>query len=105
MEVHDRMELQRAVDAGARIIGVNNRNLHTLKVDLDATRMLIEGIPRDVIGVAESGLQTTGDLRELGGLGYRAFLIGEALMRVPDPGQKLRALLGDMEQDSLSVLD
>ena len=105
VEVHDRMELQRAVDAGARIIGVNNRNLHTLKVDLDATRMLIEGIPRDVIGVAESGLQTTGDLRELGGLGYGAFLIGEALMRVPDPGEKLRELLGVMEQDSLSVLD
>ena len=105
VEVHDRMELQRAVDAGARIIGVNNRNLHTLKVDLDATRMLIEEMPRDVIGVAESGLQTASDLTELGGLGYGAFLIGEVLMRNPDPGEKLKELLGNMEQSSLPVRD
>ena len=100
VEIHDRMELKRAVDAGARIVGVNNRNLHTLSVDLDATRVLIDEIPADVIGVAESGLQTTGDLRELEQLGYRAFLIGEVLMRNPDPGEKLRELLGDMEQDT-----
>ena len=105
VEVHDRMELHRAVDAGARIIGVNNRNLHTLKVDLDATRMLIEDMPRDVIGVAESGLQTASDLTELGGLGYGAFLIGEVLMRNADPGEKLKELLGDMKQSSLPVLD
>ena len=100
VEIHDRMELKRAVDAGARIVGVNNRNLHTLSVDLDATRVLIDEIPAGVIGVAESGLQTTGDLRELEQLGYRAFLIGEVLMRNPDPGEKLRELLGDMEQDT-----
>jgi indole-3-glycerol phosphate synthase len=105
VEVHDRMELQRAVDAGARIIGVNNRNLHTLKVDLDATRMLIEEMPRDVVGVAESGLQTASDLTELGGLGYSAFLIGEVLMRNPDPGEKLKELLGNMEQSNLPVHD
>ena len=105
VEVHNRKELQRAVDAGARIIGVNNRNLHTLKVDLDATRMLIEEMPRDVIGVAESGLQTASDLTELGRLGYSAFLIGEVLMRNPDPGEKLKELLGGVEPSSLPVLD
>ena len=105
VEVHDRRELQRAVDAGSRIIGVNNRNLRTLQVDLDATRMLIEEMPPNVIGVAESGLRTASDLRELAGLGYSAFLIGEVLMRNPDPGEKLRELLGDMEQETFSVFD
>ena len=105
VEVHNRKELRRAVDSGARIIGVNNRNLHTLEVDLDATRMLIEEMPPDVIGGAESGLQTASDLTELGRLGYSAFLIGEVLMRNPDPGEKLKELLGGVEPSSLPVLD
>ncbi len=92
-EVHDRHELDRALDAGAEIIGVNNRNLRTLEVDLDASRTLIEAIPADVAAVAESGLRDAADLVALRQAGYDAFLIGESLMQKPDPGLSLAHLL------------
>ena len=92
-EVHDGQELDRALDAGAEVIGVNNRNLRTLKVDLDASRVLIEAIPEGVVAVAESGLCEASDLRALRRAGYDAFLIGESLMRMPDPGAHLACLL------------
>ena len=94
-EVHDRRELDRALDAGADIIGVNNRNLRTLAVDLDASRTLIEAIPEDVVAVAESGLRTATDLAGLRRAGYDAFLIGESLMQKPDPGAALGSLLNE----------
>ena len=94
VEVHSRAELSRAVDAGATIIGVNNRNLRTLAVDLSASRTLISQMPVTVLGVAESGLRTSADLVELGHAGYRAFLIGETLMSAPDPGETLGHLIG-----------
>lgn len=94
-EVHDRRELDRALDAGADIIGVNNRNLRTLEVDLDASRTLIEAIPEDVVAVAESGLRTATDLAGLRRAGYDAFLIGESLMQKPEPGASLASLLND----------
>ena len=93
VEVHDTHEMERAGRVGAAVIGVNNRNLRTLAVDLDASRRLVEQMPDGVIGVAESGLRTSADLVRLGAAGYPAFLIGETLMTAPDPGAALRDLL------------
>lgn len=93
VEVHDATELAIAVDAGARIVGVNNRNLRTLEVDVHASDELIARMPSDVIAVSESGLRTAAELRRLRGLGYRAFLIGERFMSAPEPGKALKGLL------------
>jgi indole-3-glycerol phosphate synthase len=93
VEVHDANELAMALDAGARIIGVNNRNLRTLDVDVHASEQLIDRIPADVIAVSESGLKSPDDVGRLRQLGYRAFLIGERFMTAPDPGAALQALL------------
>jgi indole-3-glycerol phosphate synthase len=92
--VHDETELQRAVDAGARVIGVNNRNLRTLAVDVAASHRLARLIPRDVIAVSESGLRSRAELDELRGQGYRAFLIGERFMTEADPARALGELMG-----------
>lgn len=94
-EVHDRRELDRALDAGADVIGVNNRDLRTLAVDLTASRELIVTIPEEVVAVAESGLRTGSDLAALRETGYDAFLIGESLMRRPSPGGALATLLDE----------
>ncbi len=75
-----------AIDAGAQIVGVNNRNLRTLAVDVHVSDELIARMPADVIAVSESGLRTAEDLTRLRALGYRAFLIGERFMAAPDPG-------------------
>jgi indole-3-glycerol phosphate synthase len=93
VEAHDATELAIALDAGARIVGVNNRNLRTLAVDVHASDDLIGQIPKEVIAVSESGLRTADDLARLGALGYRAFLIGERLMTAPNPGEALGSLL------------
>ena len=92
VEVHDEEELQRAVDAGATIVGVNSRSLRTLAVDSDVHVRLGPRIPKDVIAVAESGIRDGGDLRRLESAGYTAFLIGERLIAEPDPGAALSAL-------------
>jgi indole-3-glycerol phosphate synthase len=94
VEVHSAAELQVAIDAGARIIGVNNRNLRTLDVDVNASEALIGRMPSGVVAVSESGLRSADELERLGRLGYRAFLIGERFMSTPDPGQALAALIG-----------
>jgi indole-3-glycerol phosphate synthase len=93
VEVHAQDELSVALAAGARIIGVNNRNLRTLDVDVHASEELVARMPRDVVAVSESGLKTADDLKRLGGLGYRAFLIGERFMTSERPGDALRGLL------------
>jgi indole-3-glycerol phosphate synthase len=93
VEVHTADELEIALDHGARIIGVNNRNLRTLAVDVHASETLVDRIPRDVVAVSESGLRSAADLLRLRRLGYRAFLIGERFMAAEDPGQALRDLL------------
>ena len=93
VEVHDATELAIAIDAGARIIGVNNRNLRTLQVDVQASEALIARMPAEVIAVSESGLKTAGDLARLKALGYRAFLIGERFMSTVDPGAALASVL------------
>jgi indole-3-glycerol phosphate synthase len=85
VEVHDEDELSGAIDSGARLIGVNNRNLRTLKVDVDGSYRLAARMPRDVVGISESGLQSRDDLDRLARAGYRAFLIGERFMTAPDP--------------------
>jgi indole-3-glycerol phosphate synthase len=94
VEVHDEDELSRAVDAGARVIGVNNRNLRTLAVDKDASYRLAERMPEHAIAVSESGLQTRQDLDRLSAAGYRAFLIGERFMTDSDPARAIKALTG-----------
>ena len=93
VEVHDREELKVAVDAGAVIVGVNNRNLRTLEVDLRASEELIGRVPKGVVAVSESGLRTAADLSRLASLGYQAFLVGERFMVEDDPGAALRELL------------
>lgn len=94
VEVHDEGELQTAIDAGADLIGVNNRNLRTLDVSVDASFRLAPQMPRNAIAVAESGLKTPDDLDRLQAAGYHAFLVGERFMAAPDPGEALRALVG-----------
>jgi indole-3-glycerol phosphate synthase len=94
VEVHDDDELSRAIDSGAQIIGVNNRNLRTLAVDVAASRRLGARIPANVVGVSESGLTNRADLEELAGQGYRAFLIGERFVTAPNPAQAIAELIG-----------
>ena len=91
--MHDDQELARAVDAGARLIGVNNRNLRTLTVDTEASHRLAAQMPKDVIAVSESGLQTRQDLESLAAAGYRAFLIGERFMTDADPALAITTLI------------
>lgn len=93
VEVHDATELAIAVDIGARIIGVNNRNLRTLEVDTATSEQLIASIPSTAAAVSESGLSNATDLKRLRQLGYGAFLIGERFMTKADPGEELHALL------------
>jgi len=102
-EVHDSEELKRALDAGCDLIGVNNRDLRTFKVDLQTAFRLAELIPEDATCVAESGIQTAGDIARLRAMGYDAFLIGESLMKAASPGDALRALIGQALSNQHSV--
>ena len=97
VEVHDQEECRRALACGATMIGVNNRNLRTLEVDLDASRTIAALLPRDVVAVSESGLKHIADLRAMQGLGYRAFLMGERFMIEPDPGAALAGMIASVE--------
>jgi indole-3-glycerol phosphate synthase len=94
VEAHTAEEVERALAAGARIIGVNNRNLHTLEVSVETSFELIDAIPDGSVAVSESGLRSAEDLRKLRAAGFDAFLIGESLMREADPGAALRRLIG-----------
>ena len=93
VEVHPDDELSRAIAAGARIIGVNNRNLKSLEVDIETSFRLRAKIPSDCISVSESGIKTPEDLRRLADAGFNAALIGESLMVNEDPGKELARLL------------
>ena len=97
VEVHSSEELTRALNAGAKIIGVNNRDLRTFRVSLNTSERLIAEAPRDKIMISESGLHRTDSLLHLHKLGFRGFLIGEALMRAPDPEAALRDLVAAAE--------
>ena len=92
-EVHDAKELQRALDAGCDTIGVNNRDLHTFRVDLNTSLRLAELMPAGIMKVAESGIESGHDIARLREAGFDAFLVGESLMRAPSPGEALRAML------------
>lgn len=93
VEVHDEQELLKAIDCGASIIGVNNRNLHDFSVTLDTSLRLAELIPEPVLRVSESGIHGPEDVRRLVDAGYQSFLVGEHLMRSEDPAGALRALI------------
>jgi indole-3-glycerol phosphate synthase len=93
-EVHDETELQRAMDSGTAIVGVNSRDLRTLNVDPDVHVRLASALPRGLVAIAESGLRTRADLDRLERAGYSAFLVGERLIGEADPGAALRTLRG-----------
>jgi indole-3-glycerol phosphate synthase len=92
VEVHTSDELRRAVNAGATLIGVNNRDLRTFKVSLQTSERLIAEAPRGTLMISESGLQTAEQLHHLRALGFRGFLIGETLLQASDPASALREL-------------
>jgi indole-3-glycerol phosphate synthase len=92
VEVHNEDELAAALDSGAEIVGVNNRNLHTFDVTLATSLRLVEKIPASVVKVAESGIHSGQDMIKLRAAGFDAFLVGEHLMKSPDPAAALKAL-------------
>jgi indole-3-glycerol phosphate synthase len=94
VEEHDGAELERALKLKTPLIGINNRNLKTFEVTLDTTLGLRAAVPPDRILVTESGIQTRDDVLRMGAAGVNAFLVGEAFMRAPDPGEALAALFG-----------
>jgi indole-3-glycerol phosphate synthase len=93
-EVHDRHELDRALEARCDLIGVNTRDLRTFKVDQQTAIALADRFPGDVVRVAESGIHSAQDVSALRAVGYHAFLVGESLMRADHPGAALRELIG-----------
>lgn len=97
VEVHDEPELERALDIGAEVIGINNRNLRDLTVDPDRTRELITDVPAGKTVVSESGYSSNDEFDELERIGVDAVLVGEALMRAGDPEAAVRELTGDDE--------
>jgi len=94
-EAHDEAELQRALNAGCDLIGINSRNLHTFEVNLETAFRLVEKIPATCVRVAESGIQSGADLVRLRSAGYDAFLIGEWLMKAENPNEALKKLMED----------
>jgi len=94
VEVHDEYELERALAAGAQIVGINNRDLRTFQVDLSTTERLAPLVPDGRTFVAESGIFSRADIERLAAGGVDAVLIGEALVTAPDPATKVRELLG-----------
>lgn len=94
-EVHDETELQRALEAGFDVIGVNNRDLKTFEVTLETSIRLNAKIPLSAFRVAESGINSGADIARLRSIGYQAFLVGESLMKQPSPGEALRKLLAE----------
>lgn len=92
-EVHDRTELDRAIDLGVEMIGVNCRDLTTMQVDLNVHTELVRWLPDNVLRIAESGIRSPADIERLLAAGYDGFLVGESLMRQPDPAAQLALLL------------
>jgi indole-3-glycerol phosphate synthase len=102
-EIHNEEELQRALNAGCDLIGVNTRDLRTFKVDAETAFQLAASFPKDVVRVAESGIRSGSDIAQLRALGYQAFLVGESLMRAQRPGDALRELLQAVPSDEYRV--
>jgi indole-3-glycerol phosphate synthase len=94
MEIHDEAELEVAVESGAKIIGINNRDLRTFEVSLDTTRRLLPFVPSHVVTVSESGIRGAADREMLAGLGVDAILVGEGLITAPDIAVATREICG-----------
>lgn len=94
VEVHDEREVETAVESGAEVLGINNRDLHSLEVDLETTFRLLADVPAGTVVVAESGIARSDDVERLEDAGVDAILVGEALMTAPDPVRAVRDLLG-----------
>jgi indole-3-glycerol phosphate synthase len=94
VEAHDERELDAAVEAGAKLIGINNRDLRTFQTDIQTTLKLAPRVPEDVVLVSESGIHSAADVRKLREAGVHAVLVGEALVTSPDIPEKMRELLG-----------
>jgi indole-3-glycerol phosphate synthase len=94
VEVHDALELERVLQTQAPLIGINNRDLRSFETSLDVTLDMLGQIPDDRLVVTESGIHTTDDVSLMRGHGVHAFLVGEAFMKAPDPGEKLAELFG-----------
>jgi indole-3-glycerol phosphate synthase len=94
VEVHDEPELRRAIAAGARLLGINNRDLRTFKTDLSVTAELLPLVPSSVVVISESGVRSPEDVKPLYAAGARGFLVGESLMRAPNKAELVRALRG-----------
>jgi indole-3-glycerol phosphate synthase len=92
VEVHDRAELERALQLGARLIGINNRDLRSFETRLETTLDLLEAIPEDRLVITESGIHTPADVQRMRAAGVHGFLVGEAFMRAEDPGARLHEL-------------
>jgi indole-3-glycerol phosphate synthase len=99
-EAHNEDELNQALDAGCNLVGVNSRDLRTFKVDLNTALTLATRIPRNVVSVAESGINNSSDISSLRAAGYDAFLIGESLMKAESPAAALTALLSEARVSS-----
>src|SRR5581483_1758520 len=95
-EAHDEGELQRALECGCDLVGVNSRDLRTFRVDLQTAFRLAERFPQNVVRVAESGIQTGNDIAWLRAAGYHAFLVGESLMKAESPGLALHKLIANV---------
>ncbi len=93
VEIHDQAELEITLESGARLIGINNRNLDTLETSLDTTRKLLPLIPKDHIVISESGFSSRAELEEFQALGVQAFLIGGSILAAENPEQKIRELV------------
>lgn len=94
VEVHDRVELDRALTAGAEVVGINNRDLGTFRTRLEVTEELLPHIPAGCVVVSESGIRSRTDVARLGRAGVQAVLVGESLLRAPDPGEAASLLVG-----------
>ena len=94
VEVHDAPELERALGLKTPLVGINNRNLKTFEVSLETTLSMLSAVPKDRLLVTESGIRASADVRRMRDAGVHAFLVGEAFMRVPDPGAALAELFG-----------
>ncbi len=96
VEVHDAAECERALRLGPKLLGINNRNLHDFSVSLETTLALLSEIPAETLIVTESGIHTDADVQSMWASGVGTFLVGEAFMRHPDPGERLNALFGSV---------
>ena len=98
VEAHDRTDLEKVLDAGSLLVGINNRNLATLEVDVMTTERLLQYIPEDRVVVSESGIRTRDQVIRMEELGIDALLVGEALMRAGEPGAMLKQMLGEVDE-------